>query len=214
MVQEERQLAPHPDPLVLQLEWNTTSNILTEEDAEIHLQGRQKWYNPELKVSTAHAAYFIQKSCDPDAAPGDPAFYQGCTPENNNMRQPFNNPVNWHIFRRAKDLAFILKALYESHPVVKQLGIYLANGGAGSYLKFPSHIRDGRTNFTSVGCDWGRVINPMTNQFILNAEDRARCHQQPGEYNSREYNALERAWCSRQAQAKPGTPRSDEGGRT
>ncbi|CAB9506181.1 expressed unknown protein [Seminavis robusta] len=208
---------PLDTPELLRLDWNVSTNIHTAQDAQEHLQGRKSWFPEKLQVSTAYAAYFMQGACDPTALEqDDPAFYPNCTHANNNLETGgvvSPSPTNRFLANKAKDLVFLLKGLYESHVKVKQLGVYFANSGAGSYVKFPAHIRDGAGTYTTIGCDWlRRTINPYTRKFMGTAEEAARCHPYSRTNSTqnivplREYNALERPWCVRQAKSRDGTP--------
>jgi hypothetical protein len=229
---------PLKTPDLMVLDWNSsTSDHLGEEDEDEiqnHFQSpiRFSWYAPELQVSTAHAAYFMQGTCNVSASPSDPAYYPNCTAANNDLStggavRPTR--TNYLLSQKAADMTFVLKAIYESHTTVKSVGVYFANEGAGSYIRFPAHIRDGRTMFTSIGCEWmGTTINPLTGRFIGTREEIQNCHDMapvtldvynissnettmdlPSEaptetFPSREYNAMERPWCARQAQAPQG----------
>ncbi|CAB9497324.1 expressed unknown protein [Seminavis robusta] len=215
---------PLDTPDLLQLDWQSRSNFETPQEAARHLQGRERWYNPELQVSTAYGVYFMQGDCDPMASPGDPGYYPSCTDDNNNLQTGgvvAPTRANYFLHQKAKDIVFVLKALFEAVPKAKQIGVYFANAGAGSYVKFPASMRDSRSNFSSVGCGWAtNLTNPLTGRLLLAASEQARCHDvvvvnknettgnntntTVNRFPSREYNALERPWCIRQAKATPG----------
>jgi len=205
---------PLQTPDLIRLDWNISSNLQTAEDAQLHLQGRQEWYNLGAAadninnlhtVSTSHAAYFMQGSCHPQSV--------NCTPAHNDIRtggvlRP--TTTNSFLYQKSADMVYLLKSLYEAMPDAKAVGVYFANAGAGSYVKFPAQIRPNGT-FTSVGCQWMHdKINPATGQPIGTLEEIANCHNITTSasvvFPSREYNALERPWCVRQATAPDGTP--------
>jgi len=223
-----RRIYPLNTPNLWRLDWNTTTNIYSEKDNREHLQGRQPWYGESSQVSTAYGCYFMQGTCDPNATAGTPAYYPECDESNNDITTGgavAPSPMNQVLVHKSKDLIFLFKALFESHEQLKQLGVYFANGGSGSFMKFPSQTRNGQGTHTSAGCDWmNATLNPLTGNRLFSEEEYVRCRYKPsaplqsrtdpvtGEpYSSttflaREYNPLQRPWCIRQARAKPGTP--------
>lgn len=222
-----RRIYPLDTPELLQLEWKSETNIFSEEDAAIHLHGRENWYAKDVQVNTAYAAYFMQGGCNPEKAdqPDDLAYYPNCNDENNDISTGGKiapSPYNNFIATKAQDIVFLLKALFESHTQVKQIGVYFANGGAGSYMKFPSHMRDARGAHTSAGCEWMEsTMNSLTGNSLMSSDEMERCRIKPGAepnarfyangtafpsnvFPAREYNPMQRPWCIRQAKATPG----------
>jgi hypothetical protein len=138
---------PLNTPHFMTLDWNITTNLANSEEAKLHLQGREQWY-PDQQVNTGYGAYLMQGACDPEAAPGDLGYYPDCSEKNNNLRDGgvvAPSDTNYYLSQKAKDIVFVPKALFESVPRAKQVGVYFANGGARSYVKFPSRLHDGRT---------------------------------------------------------------------
>ena len=108
-------------------------------------------------------------------------------------------PTNALIARKASDLVPSLKALYERNSLVKLVGVFFANSGAGSYIVFPhSHFE---TSYISIGCDWmHEKKNPYDNTKTIASEDSIRrCHPKNASVPNREYSPLERDWCREQA---------------
>ena len=222
-----RRIYPLNTPDLLKLDWKSETNIFSEEDAAIHLHGRENWYAKDVQVSTAYATYFIQGCCNPEMAdqPDDLAYYPNCNDDNNDMStggKVAPSPYNNFIATKAQDIVFLLKALFESHTQVKQIGVYFANGGAGSYMKFPSHMRDARGVHSSAGCEWMEsTMNPLTGNIMMTKDEVERCQIKQGAapearfyangtafpsnvFPAREYNPMQRPWCVRQAKATPG----------
>ena len=107
-------------------------------------------------------------------------------------------PTNALIAQKAADLVPPLKSLYEMYTLVMTVGILFANSGAGSYVIFPHTVLD--TSYNSTGCDWMRKMNPYDPTKPIASEDLIRrCHPKNASVPKREYNALERGWCSEQA---------------
>jgi len=190
------------------LDWNVTENFdytSTTATAE-HLPKRPyTWWNPQrTKLTTANAAYFMQGACDPTVNNvSDPTYYQGCTDENNDLRtggvvKPTAN--NFFIYDKAKDFAWLLKALFEIHTDAKTIGIFFANDGAGSTVTFPGHQYDGTVEYESIGCNWMRTTHPRNGQFIATLEEVQNCHTRGERAPMREYNPLERQWCRDQVE--------------
>jgi len=185
------------DPLPL--EWNITPNVNAQNAAE-HLPYRpMDWYLNSSNVSTINAAFFMQGMCDPQQGnPNHPAYRQGCTDANNDLMTGgivAPTDANYHIATKAKDISWMLKALFEAHENVKSVGIYFKNDGAGAVVRFPGIVFDGRSNYTSEGCDWMNDIHPRTRKPIGTRREIENCHAQGVVVNTREYNPLERAWC-------------------
>ena len=184
-------------------DWDIDLNV-NENNYQEHVQDRWPWYADHYPLSTASAAYRIQGACDPDETdPNSRTYYENCTAANNDFStggvvQP--TKINRYLADKASDLAIFLKPLYESNTDVMRTGIYFANSGAGSSLVYPGYHIDGRSNYTSDGCDWMRAINPNTGQPYGTEEEIARCHPKNTTVTGREYNPLERKWCRDQAQ--------------
>ena len=188
----------------LPLEWNLSGNVNPDNYQE-HMPFRSyKWYPSWANVSTTNAAYYMQGMCNPKVSdPTHPAYYPDCTTANNDLItggvvQP--TETNYYLADKTKDLVWMLKSVYEMHVVAKSVGIYFANDGAGSSVRFPAATYDGRSTFKSIGCDWMQQIHPRTNRSVGTPEQIARCHKAGTSVKGREYNPLERDWCRRQVE--------------
>jgi hypothetical protein len=187
----------------LPLEWNLTGNINADNYHE-HLPFRNLDWYPAWANVTSNAAYFMQGMCNPQILdPTHPGYYPECTVANNDMLtggivQPTD--TNYYIANKAKDLVWMLKPIYEMTPLAKSVGIYFANDGAGSTVRYPARAYDGTDDYTSIGCDWMQQIHPRTNRSVGTPEQIARCHLAGASVNGREYNPLERAWCKEQVE--------------
>ena len=178
---------------------------VNEANYEEHVQDRWSWFSANPRLSTALSLYTMQGACDPRSTnANDMEFYPNCTDANNDIStggviQP--SPTNAQVARKAADLSPFLKALFEYHQDIKELGYYFSNSGAGSSIMFPHYEIDGRNSYTSVGCDWMRAPNPIDPTLgpIGTEEEIARCHPEGIEVPVREYNPLERGWCRDQA---------------
>ncbi|CAB9502209.1 expressed unknown protein [Seminavis robusta] len=182
----------------LPLDWNLPGNI-NPQNVEEHMPGRKlSWYPRYANVSSV-AGYFMQGTCDPQRTdPTDIAYYEGCTDANNDLItggvvQP--TETNYHLANKGKDIVWMLKALYESHFDVRTVGVYFANDGAGSTMRYPGNAYNGVSNYNSTGCQWMEQIHPRTNKSIATPRQIRRCHDAGTEATMREYNPLERKWC-------------------
>ena len=147
------------DGAAMPLEWNVQMNF-DETNVEEHLPDRPlAWYSPNTTlVSTENAAYFMQGGCDPNVTdPDSPLYYPDCTTANNDVYKGGvvrPTATNFFLYDKAKDFAWMLKALFEIHTDVKTMGVFFANDGAGSVVQYPATQYDGRGTYTSIGCKW------------------------------------------------------------
>jgi hypothetical protein len=116
----------------------------------------QEKYGPDAKITTAHAVYTFQGTCNPQASVGDYDYYPDCSYANNDVItggvvRP--TETNAHLYWRASDMTPLLKAVYEATPALLDVGICFANAGAGSCLVFPGRTINGTLAYTSQGCD-------------------------------------------------------------
>lgn len=195
------------------LDWQIRDDAeqVTEENYLEHLQHQRRWeelYKDAPYISTDSAFYSMQGSCDPNQPASTHTYYPGCTDANNNITTGgvvAPTSLNSIIHRKASDLVPLLKALYEYHTDLKDIGIYFTNAGAGSAVTFPHYWHDGSISYVSGGCDWMAKRNPILydknnlTQPIASEEERQNCHKKGEVVAGREYNSLERSWCQQQA---------------
>ena len=184
----------------LPLDWNISRNV-NQSNYQEHLQDRYTWYSDP--ITTANAVYRVQGECDPsETDPAAKTYYENCTDANNDVViggvvQPTS--TSRYLKEKSADLAVFLKPIFESHPDVKNSGIYFANSGAGGSLAYPGSTRNGLSSYESIGCEWMREINPNTGSPDGTEEEIQRCHPKGSQVPGREYNPLERQWCRDQA---------------
>ena len=185
----------------LPLDWQLDRDQYDLSDA-----GRRHWYLQNRPLSTSVPAFLMQGACDPEQSdPDHYSFWEGCTDEHNDIAlggalQPSN--LTQHIYRKARDLAPVLKALYEYNANFRNLGIYFANQGAGAGITFPHFPLEGGHNFVSIGCDWmSTTTNPVdpSKGPILDATFTQSCPPEGTAVPTRAYNPMLRGWCQRQA---------------
>ena len=170
-----------------------------------HVQDRWPWYSLFPRLSTESAMYSMQGACDPRSTdPTAMEYYPNCTDDNNDLSTGgviAPSPTSAQVARKAADLSPFLKALFEYHQDIMDMGLYFGNSGAGSGILFPHYELNSTSSYTSIGCDWMRTLNPNDPQLgpIGTEEEIARCHPAGTVVPTREYNALERGWCRDQA---------------
>ncbi|CAB9515800.1 expressed unknown protein [Seminavis robusta] len=193
------------DATPLPLDWQITGNV-NEFNAYEHLPDRPlEWYSPNVtRVDTTNAAYRAQGICNPNETnPAAPTYFTACSDANNNMMtggvlKP--TAVNWHLYQKSKDIAWILKPLFEQHRDVKSIGVYFANDGAGSILQYPATVTNGNRTYESIGCEWMYTAHPRSKVFIGGRREIENCHPRGEIVPMREYNPLERGWCRDQVE--------------
>jgi len=179
---------------------NGEGNVNDTNYAE-HVQDRWSWYSANPRLSTERTFYHMQGTCDPEVTNSSSIeYYPNCTDANNNILTGgvlAPNPTNELIYQKAADLSPFLKALYEYHQYIKQLGYYFSNSGAGGSMMLPHYSLDGTSEYVSIGCDWMRAPNPINPELgsIASEEEIARCHPEGETVPTRAYNPLERGWC-------------------
>ena len=194
--------APREYPIIgppIPLDWE-----LKEDNFQLNDRVRREWYLADQPVSTEYSDFFFQGACDPSISdPNNPAYYAGCTDANNDISTGgIVNPSNYTeaIYERAKDLAPILKAMFEYNADIFEVGVFFANQGAGASIKFPQKLLDATNLFISEGCDWLNSLNPMDpSRPILNNDLTENCPAKGEPVKGRDYNPLIREWCQRQA---------------
>ena len=211
---EEDLLVPFPDiesgtnkyPIdapPLKLDWQLVPNVNVLSQDE-HIQGRWAWYNNSSKISTAGASYSMQGTCDPSETNVEHVnFYLNCTDANNNITIGgviMPTTTNMQIYHKAKDIQSFLKPLYEYSDLIKTIGVYFANGGAGSSMVFPHLEINPTQSYTSIGCDWMKSRNPLNPiKSIGTWEMIQRCHPKGEKVYRAESNPMETEWCRDQA---------------
>ena len=211
---EEDLLVPFPDiesgtnkyPIdfpPLKLDWQLVPNVNSSSQDE-HTQGRWAWYSNSSRLSMAGAFYSMQGTCDPsETNAGHINFYPNCTDANNNITTGgviMPTTTNMQIYHKAKDLQIFLKPLYEYSNLIKTVGVYFANGGAGSSMVFPHLEINPTLSYTSIGCDWMESPNPLNrSQNIGTWEMIQRCHPKGEKVDRAESNPMETEWCRDQA---------------
>ena len=192
------------NPLPLEWDFSTTlngeGNVNHGNYAE-HVQDRWSWYDSNPRLSTESAFYSMQGACDPKVTNSTAMeYYPNCSDANNDISTGgiiAPTPTNQFIYQKSADLSPFLKALYEYHQYIKQLGYYFSNSGAGSSMMIPHYALDGTSEYVSLGCEWMRAPNPNNPDLgpIGTDEDISRCHPEGVVVPTREYNPLERQWC-------------------
>ena len=201
------------DPLPLDWDFShtpdSTKGNVNDTNYYEHVQSsnRLSWYSKSPRLSTMNSFYFMQGSCNPDALITDTIpldFYPNCTASNNDISTGgiiAPTSVNSQIVRKGAALSPLLKALFEYHKDIKEIGYYFSNAGAGAVMQFPHYEINGRSSYVSIGCDWMRELNPTNPELgpIATEDEISRCHADGTVVPSREYNTLERGWCRDQA---------------
>lgn len=200
----------------LPLDWQLHDYLnVGEDNHQEHVQDRWSWYQMDqalleqhgmdpICLSTATAGYFMQGMCDPNVTdPTHPTYYPGCTNANNNVETGgvvAPTKTNKWLHRKSADLTPVLKALYEYHHDVKDLGVGFANDGAGSSVQFPLFNLHSGATYVSQGCNWMIKANPYAPERSIGTPKMIeKCHPEGTTVSHREYNPLERDWCRNQA---------------
>jgi hypothetical protein len=209
-----------PLPLDWQMPRDDPSQLVTSSNYYEHVQDRWRWYDHSPTLSTASAAYYMQGMCDPaETNPRAPTYFPNCTAANNDIATGgiiAPTPTNEAVHRKASDLSPLLKSLYEYHQDVKNIGIYLMNGGSGATVVFPHYELNSSNSYTSAGCNWMLNDHPLERprslatlqdfercegalQHNINGLNYKRIHRSKNQIPSRLYNPMDRDWCIEQA---------------
>ena len=170
-------------------------NVNATNSAE-HLQERPfSSYASNPRLSTVSAMFTMQGACNPRATEGALGYYSNCTEANNDIATGgvvAPSPSNAEIYRKGADLSPFLKAIFEYHQGIRELGYYFSNSGAGSSVNLPHYELDSLSSYESVGCEWMRTPNPIDPKLgpISTEEEIARCHPAGKTVMTREYNPL------------------------
>eukprot|EP00957_Ditylum_brightwellii_P096650 7361213-Ditylum_brightwellii.AAC.1 len=158
----QRNMYPLNSP-PLPLDWQIDPNV-NDANHQEHVQDRWSWYGEDPIVSTRSAAYVMQGVCDPDVMnPSHPTYFANCSGANNDIDTGgavTPSPTNKLIARKAADLSFLLKSIYEQHQSIRDVGVFFANSGAGSLLYFPHFRLSSNGSYISSGCKWMSQPNP------------------------------------------------------
>jgi len=153
--------------------------------------------------NTERAMFSFQGNCDPNLTdPDTEGYYPFCSDKNNDASLGGKiNPTTTlaPLEQKAADIGVFLKAIWEAQPLAVSIGVIFVNSGAGAMVTYPSFTADSANDYTSAGCDWMRETNSLTGRPYATENEINRCTP-PGRISSiREYNGLERKWCSDQA---------------
>lgn len=183
------------------LEWQFETNI-NEENYEEHFRGQD--YYRTRNASTATASFLVKGVCDPsENDPVGDAYWPNCTDANNDIStggvwEPTDTAEL--IYNKSKDLVPLLKALQESKDVIRDMGLYFSNSGAGASLNFPHYPISTQSSYVSSGCEWMSTPNFYDpSKPIGTPEMIARCSPEGEVVSSRIYSPVERSWCVEQA---------------
>ena len=180
---------------------------VNETNYEEHVQ-KSRWDNfiSTLRAaSTRNAKFEFQGACDPNVTDEmHPSYWPNCTSANNDLTtggviQPV--PITEKIHDASKDLIPLIKAIYESTPQIRDLGLFFHSMGAGASFNFPAYPHDTQVTYNSIGCEWMAAANPLEPSLgpIGTPEEISRCHPEGEAVSSRAYNPMERGWCRDQA---------------
>jgi len=198
----------------LPLDWQIEPNV-NEENYQEHLQDR--WFSePErARISTSNAVYIMPGSCNPNTTdPTSAAYWQNCTKANNDISSGgiFPTPTSEQVHRKAASLTPLLKALYEYHQDITQIGVGFVNGGAGSLVHFPGSTIKPSARYRSVGCDHLKAPHPRNvSRSIMSDEEVERCEANSLRIKdaiipARLFSPVDRAWFSLAVSAPSARP--------
>jgi HAMP domain-containing protein len=184
------------------LEWDVVPNV-NEDNYEEYLQSRWMIYK-DIPVDTTNAGFVFQGACDPsETDPLGDAYWPNCTDANNDLRTggviaPSETTEMYH--RKGSDMVPFLRALFEEWEVIRDVGLYFLNNGAGAGLNYPHYALSTQSSYTSIGCDWLLSSNPYDPSRTIGTEEMIKnCHADGEVVSNRLFNPMERAWCRDQA---------------
>jgi hypothetical protein len=184
------------------LEWDVSPNV-NESNYGEHLQSRWEVYK-DTPIDTRHAGFIMQGACDPlELDPLADTYWPNCTDENNNVLtggviSPSNQTGLY--YRKGGDMVPTLRGLFEQWEVIRDLGLYFLNEGAGASVNYPHYRASTQSTYTSIGCDWLLSDNPYDPQRTIGTQDMLRnCRPEGETVSSRLYNPMEREFCREQA---------------
>ena len=203
-------------PFDWQIPPNNNNNTSDNDDEESFPGGRSSWYQGEIGISSDSPVMLVQGTCDPTILEDNaesPLYLPNCSFHGLSVQSP---PTTQHfdaLHRRCSEYAPpFLKALYEYHTDVQQLGLYLVNEGVGASIVYPGRTLNGTKEYQSNGCEW--IAQPNSNPLdptrpILSfnpesASSNGQRQQQPcrpkgAKVGLRYYNPLEMPWSQQQA---------------
>ncbi|KAL3924455.1 MAG: hypothetical protein SGILL_001036 [Bacillariaceae sp.] len=184
------------------IEWNVSPNV-DESNYEEYLQSRWEVFK-NTPIDTKQTGFIMQGACDPlETNPEADAYWPNCTEANNNILtggviSPSNQTELY--YRKGGDLAPTLRALFEQWEVVRDLGLYFMNQGAGASVNYPHYSVSTQSTYTSIGCDWLLSPNPYDPTRTIGTDDMlTNCRPEGDVVSSRLYNPMERGFCREQA---------------
>ena len=211
LLQQRRQRIP--------FDWQIppSNNNTNEKDKEESFPGgRSSWYQGEIGISSDSPVMLLQGTCDPTVPDKEsPLFLPNCSVYGLSVQSP---PPTRHLdalHRRCSEYAPpFLKALYEYHTDIQQLGLYLVNEGVGASIVYPGRTLNGTKAYRSNGCEWiaqphSHPLDPTRPILSFNPESASSssndprqqppCRPRGTEVGLRYYNPLEMPWSQQQA---------------
>jgi len=191
---------------LLPRDWQITPNLRDVESLTEHIQERAtyKGFQPYIDTFNTETAIFLfQGNCDPNQNnANESGFYPFCSNDYNNatIGGAINpTPTLAGLEQKAADIGVFLKAIFEAEPLAVSVSVIFFNSGAGASLFYPSEIVSFQSQYTSAGCDWMRNNNSYTGRPFGTQEEINRCSPAGFSFSMRQYNGMEREWCSDQA---------------
>ena len=186
----------------LKLDWQIESNVNDTNYAE-HLQDRWNIFKKFPTISTANCGFYMQGMCDPSVKdPTADTYYPNCSDAHNDILTGgviSPNPMTNVIYNKAKDLAPLLKALFETRGDLRDVAIAFANDGSGCTISCPHYPFEGGT-YSSIGCDWMKTPNPYDPSKQIGTKEMInKCRPANTTVPIRLFNPMERQWCRDQA---------------
>lgn len=196
----------------LPLEWSLEANV-NQGNYDEHFHGQD--YFRTRPVSTASCSFLMKGICDPDETdPNGDSYWENCTDANNDITtggvlEPTNTTEL--IYSKGKDLVPLIKAIHESRGVIRDVGIFFANDGAGASINYPHYRISTQATYPSTGCEWMNTPNFYDPSRTIGSQEMIdRCSPEGEVVSSRIYSPVERGWCVDQA-LNPDRIRFDSG---
>ena len=190
----------------LLMDWEVQRDVNETNYKEHSDQSRwNAFLQKQRATTTANGIFLLQGACDPDETDEmSPNFFPNCTTANNDVTvggviNP--DPSAGPIYRMGSDIIPFMKAMYESKPQVRDVGLYFRAMGSGAAMWFPGYPVSTQTTYESIGCEWLAEPNPLdpTLGSIGTEYEIRRCHKKGELVSGRLYSAMERGWCRDQA---------------
>ena len=189
---------------ILKLDWQIEPNV-NESNYMEHFQSQERWeYLKPKRASTANGGFLFQGICDPNVTNSSRnTYWPNCSIANNNISSggvisPSNTAKQ--IYRKGSDIIPLMKAVFEAHLDLEEIGLYFANSGSGATITFPGYPLLENATYESIGCEWMNAINPYDKEKTIGTQEMIdRCRKEGEVVESRIYNPMERGWCRDQA---------------